>query len=103
MSFDVTGRWSISQTNVNGTRYAGTLSLKQQSSKITGKVDWQNHPDGSIVGAIIGTTVSFSVIYAGNLVGHYAAQLSSAGKTMTRGVCFSSTGDSGTWEAKATQ
>jgi hypothetical protein len=99
MSHDVTGRWDISQTNAGGTKYMGTLILKQQGSKISGNADWKNHPDGSIVGAMIETAVSFSVIYAGNLVGHYAANLS--GKKMTRGVCFSNTGDSGAWEAKA--
>lgn len=102
MSLDVTGRWKISQTNVNGTRYTGTLSLRNQSSKITGSVDWQNHPDASVVGARIGTAISFSLIYAGNVVGHYAADLNPEGNHMTRGVCFSSTADSGTWEAKAT-
>ncbi|HEX4955498.1 MAG TPA: hypothetical protein VF017_19065 [Thermoanaerobaculia bacterium] len=101
MACDVTARWNIAQTNANGARYAGTLILQQHGSRITGTADWQNHPDGSVVGAIVGLTVSFSVIYAGNLIGHYAAELNPSGNHMGCGVCYSNTGDSGTWEARA--
>ena len=109
MSYDVTGRWNLSQV-VNGTGSMGTLSLQQQGSKISGAVEWDDypvgyrvdHPDGSLVGAMVETTVSFSVIYSGNIVAHYAANLSNALEKMTNGVCFSNTGDSGSWEAKKT-
>jgi hypothetical protein len=101
MAFNVTGRWKIGQSNINGT---GTLSLRQQGWKITGTADWskQNHRNGTIVGAIVGTTVSFSIIYPGDLlVGHYAANLNPIRpKEMTQGVGLSSAGDSATWDAK---
>ena len=100
MSNDVTGRWYLSQT-VNGIISMGTLSLQQQGSKISGNVEWDDHQNDSIVGVVIVTVVSFSVIHAGNLVGHYAADLSeSALDKMSHGVCINKTGDSGSWEAK---
>ena len=109
MPYDVTGRWYLSQV-VNGTGSMGTLSLQQQGSKISGKVEWDDHPvgykvdhpDGSIVGVTMETTVSFSVVNSGNIVAHYAAELSNAGEKMSDGVSFSNIGDSGSWEAKKT-
>lgn len=98
MSLDLTGRWSISQVNVSKAKYTGTLTLRQRGWKVVGEADWQNHPDGTIIGAIVGTTISFTIIYPGGLIGHYAAELLADGKRMTRGVCISDN-DSGTWEA----
>lgn len=107
---DVTGQWYLSQFLNDGTCSMGTLSLQQQTSEISGKVEWDDvpegfkvdHPDGSIVGVMIETIVSFSVIHAGNLVGHYAADLSVADTEMTRGICVSNTGKSGSWSASKT-
>lgn len=101
MALNVTGRWKIGQSNINGT---GTLSLRQQGSKVTGTADWskQNHRNGTIIGAIVGTTVSFSIIYPGDLlVGHYAANLNpTRPREMTQGVGHSSAGDSAAWAAQ---
>lgn len=107
---DVTGQWYLSQVLNDGTGSMATLSLQQQTSKISGKIEWDdvpegykaNHPDGSIVGVMIETIVSFSVIHAGNLVGHYAAELSVADTKMTHGICVSDTGESGSWGASKT-
>lgn len=104
---NATGQWYLSQSLDDGTVCMGTLSLQQEGAKISGKVEWDDNPDGSrvnqphgsIVGVMIETIVSFSVIYPGNLVSHYAADFSVADVANTHGIFVNNTGESGSWSA----
>jgi len=99
MPADVTGRWYLFQI-IEGIVLTGTLTLEQKNSEISGNVEWDaDGTNDSIVGIAIDRIVSFSVIRAKNLVGHYAAELI-AGYQMTRGVCVSAAGVSGSFEAR---
>ena len=91
------GRWDIVQ--VNGDELNGVLVLEQDGPRISGRVEWRDHADGSIIGALIGRAVSLSVFYRNGSVAHYAAELNADGAGIEQGVVASSTRVHATWTA----
>ncbi len=89
--------WEIVQ--VNGTEISGVLFLEQDRWKLSGRVMWRDHTDGSIIGAVIGRVVSMSVFYRNGSVAHYATELNADGAGMEQGVVTSSTRVHATWTA----
>jgi hypothetical protein len=93
---DVTGRWSISQSN----GYRGTLDLNQDSvGRLNGSASFNGGLNGSIAGTVSGDAVTFTVTYSGGLQGNYRGTLSGSGTTMTSGSSQSASGEAASWQA----
>ena len=95
---NVEGRWKIAQKD--DLEYSGTLILEQEGRKLTGKLAWSNHEDGSIIGSLTGHVVSLTLYYPSGGIGNYSAELNADGNRMDQGVVVSNTDVYGTWTAE---
>ncbi len=93
-TYNISGNWSISQTNNN----LGTIGLTQVGTSITGYSNWSHHSNGPITGNITGDIVNFRITYPEGVIGYYTAKISDNGNMLT-GSTTSSSGDSANWNA----
>jgi hypothetical protein len=89
----IAGCWSINQSNSE----RGTLSLTQEGTVIKGVSNFTTHSNGPISGTLIDNKLSFTITYAGGVIGYYFATIGS--DKQINGPAWSSTGDTVTWSA----
>lgn len=91
------GTYQVTQRNVNGNLYSGTLYL---DNSLRGQVVWSNHMQSAPFQASLnGNNLRFTLNYPGGLQGNYSAYFANGNSQLVNGNCWSNTGDSGTWVA----
>ena len=99
----LTGTWNVRQVNKNGALFLGTASFLQVGRLLVGRIDWQGHPDGYIIGwageDVTAFGQGFTDTSKANLLGYYAARIASDGDSLVEGTTYSNRADSGIWVA----
>jgi hypothetical protein len=99
----LTGTWAVRQINKNGQVYLGSISFLQVGKLLIGRADWENHPDGHLLGWVSSDRVAFGQGFTdtskANLLGFYSARFADGGDSLVQGATYSNGNDSGTFVA----
>lgn len=99
----LTGTWFVRQVNKDGGLFLGSASFLQVGRLLIGRIDWQNHPDGHLIGWVSKDVTAFGQGFTdtskANLLGFYAARITAGGDSLVQGTTYSNGNDSGTWVA----
>ena len=94
---EIAGRWKMKQ--FNGDELSGMLIMEQSGPRLEGRLEWQDHADGKVIGTVIQRTVAITVYYPNGSVAQYAGELSRDGKCLIHGLVTSSTRGYASWSA----
>jgi hypothetical protein len=89
------GKWKISQPP-----YSGTLVLAVDGKRVSGRINWANHPSGTLSGTLSADFITFTVSYPGGQRGTYTGKIATNGKRITNGTTRSNDNATARWSAE---